>query len=179
MNGLISSTREILEAATYTTWPLPLDSRQGLGFEDANILGMVFEFETTSLLIDEWHRVEESMLSRFGASFRQAGEKAWNVYCILLTTDVADATQGRAIRAIEEDLHQTRKLAAHSVFGQEQIRNALLPILPLRAKPELSATDASKRLATRIEQLAPGVSDLIMDEVSTPGEILRQLGPRV
>ncbi len=178
MTDVLEVAGEVLSEASYQTWAMSLGSRSGLGFEDANILGVAFEFDTVDGLVDGWRDVEEAMLARYGNSFRRAGEKAWNVYCVLLTAEAATEGQARAIRSLEEDLEQTRKLAGHSLTSREQVRSCLLPILPLVSKPELSAIDATKRLSVRLENLAPGISNLVLDENSTPQQILAQLGAR-
>lgn len=178
MTSVLEIAAEVLGEASYQTWTTSLGTRSGLGFEDANILGVAFEFDTVEGLIEGWRDAEEAMLARFGNSFRQAGEKAWNVYCVLLTHEAATEGQARAIRSLEEDLEQTRKLAGHSLASRERVRSSLLPILPLASKPELSTIDASKRLSVRIENLAPGISNLVLDENSTPHQILAQLGAR-
>ncbi len=157
---------------------MSLGTRQSLGFEDENILGIAVSFDLPEDLIKEWNRVEDTVLARFGNDFRQAGEKAWNVYCVFLTSQEPTEVQARSIRAIEEDLRQTRKLAGHSLNSRELVRSALLPILPLGPRPQLTAVDASERLAKRIENLAPGMARLVLDEETSAAQLLAQLGTR-
>ena len=178
MTDVLQIVPEVLEDAKFQTWRMEFSGRPSLGFEDENILGVAASFETPQELIDGWIKFEDLLLARYGNNFRQAGEKAWNVYSVFLTSQAASDSQARAIRAIEEDLRQTRKLAAHSVVSNQSVRSALLPILPLGPRPELSAINASERLATRIENLSPGMASLVLDEKVSAAQLLARLGAK-
>jgi len=178
MTDVLQIVAEVLEDAKYQTWQMDFAGLSCLGFEDENILGVVAEFNSPQDLLDGWLGCEDSILARYGSNFRQAGEKAWNVYTVFLTSQQPTDSQARAIRAIEEDLQQTRKLAAHSLNSHQSVRLALLPILPLGPRPELSAINASARLAKRIENLAPGMAALVLNEEVSATQLLAQLGAK-
>ena len=178
MTDVLQIVAEVLEHAKFQTWRMEFSGHPSLGFEDENILGVVAAFESPQSLIDSWIEFENFMLARYGNNFRQAGEKAWNVYSVFLTSQEPSDSQARAIRAIEEDLRQTRKLAAHSLNSHQSVRSALLPILPLGPRPELSSIDSSERLAKRIENLAPGMAPLVLDEEVSAAQLLARLGAK-
>ena len=178
MTDVLQTVAEILENAKFQTWRVEFAGCPSLGFENENILGLAASFDSPEKLIDRWQGFEDSMLARYGNAFRQAGEKAWNVYSVFLTTQEPSESQARAIRAIEEDLRQTRKLAAHSLNSEQSVRAALLPILPLGPRPELSSINASERLSKRIENLAPGMASLVLDQNVSAAQLLAELGAK-
>ncbi len=117
-----------------------------------------------------------SLLTRFAAGFRTAGEKAWNVYCVFLCGSAADSVQNRQVRWIEENLERTRKIAACGLASREDLLRALLPVLPLQYQPVLRAEDVTERLQTRIRTIVPRASHVVLDQAVSPAEVVRLLG---
>jgi hypothetical protein len=110
-------------------------------------------------MVEGWRETEATMLARYAAQFRAAGDKAWNVYSVFITEARASEGERREVRWIEEDLERTRKITGTSVVTREEVVKALLPLLPIVAKPLLAPEDSRQRLLRRIEVIAPRVLD--------------------
>lgn len=107
--------------------------------------------------------------------FRSAGDKAWNVYTVLLTEARALEEEKREVRWIEEDLERTRKLTATGVQLRDDVTGALPPLLPVLAKPLLAPEDSRERLLRRADAIAPQVRDALLDNSVSAGEIAARL----
>jgi len=83
-------------------------------------------------------RAAKSPAASLAAQFRAAGDKAWNVYSVFVTEARASIEEHRQVRWIEEDLERTRKITATGVIAREDVVKALLPLLPIMAKPVLA-----------------------------------------
>ncbi len=176
MIDVISTVQVVLREANFTTRLVSLDRSPVVCFEDDVISGFGRVFEDPEALLSGWRATEMSLLKFFASSFRFAGDKAWNVYCIFLCSRAADPIQNRQVRWVEEDLARTRKIAACGVGSRDDIVRVLLPILPLQQQPVLRAEDLTKRLETRIRTIAPKASAVVLDEEVSPAEVARLLG---
>jgi hypothetical protein len=176
MIDLLAQIQGTLEGARYSTWLTEFEDLPVICFEDEVILGFVSVFSKPSDLIAGWRATEASLLRRFAPNIRGAGDKAWNVYSIFLCSDVANDTEAREIRWIEEDLDRTRKLTANGVMTREDVINALLPLLPLQHQPLLLTDDIKERLKRRIQAIAPRAAEVALDDETTAGEVARLLG---
>lgn len=145
-------------------------------FEDEALLGFCSVFDDAATLLQGWQARELSILRQFTTSFHQAGDKAWNVYCVFLSGSSADPEQTREIRWIEEDLERTRKIAACGLASREDVLRALLPVLPLQYQPHLIPEDATERLRRRITILAPKAASAALDPSVPPPEVIRLIG---
>lgn len=168
----------VLRGAGFETWPASIGDDAVIAFEDEAVMGFIRLFGSARELLDEWHATEEALLNRYAAYFRAAGEKAWNVYTVLLTAETPTHDLRREIRWIEENLDRTRKIAAGGVASREDVVAALLPLLPITAKPVMDVEPAADRLARRIKLIAPEIGDDALNEGITPAEIARRLGGR-
>ena len=84
MTDLITDSAEILVAAGYAVERISTSRREALAFENSVCLGFVFAYDTTEHLLREWTDDSNGVISRYGLSLRRAGEKAWNVYLVLI-----------------------------------------------------------------------------------------------
>ncbi|MEQ1768481.1 MAG: hypothetical protein ABL879_01465 [Devosia sp.] len=175
MTDVLSSVQVVLQSAGYQTWDIPASKTPAVGFEDEAAMGFVCVFESPATLVKTWREAEAALLARFAAQFRLAGEKAWNVYFVLLTEARATDEQRREVRWIEEDLERTRKLTATGVMTREDVTTALLPLLPILSKPLLAPEDSAERLARRIAVIAPRVSNWALDASVSPAEVAARL----
>jgi hypothetical protein len=126
-------------------------------------------------MIDRWRETEAMLLARYAAQFRAAGDKAWNVYLVFVTEARGSIEERREVRWIEEDLERTRKITATGVVAREDVVKALLPLLPIMAKPVLAPEDSMQRLLRRIEVISPQVRDVALDTSVSPTEVAARL----
>lgn len=178
MIDLLSTVQVVLREAGFSTRLTSIDRSSIVCFEDDVLTGFGCVFEDPASLLTLWKDTEMSLLTHYAPSFRAAGEKAWNVYCIFLCSSAADLIQNRQVRWIEEDLNRTRKVAACGLGSRDDLVRALLPILPLQYEPVLRAEDVTERLRTRIQTIAPKASALVLNESVSPTEVVRFLGGR-
>ena len=120
--------------------------------------------------------MEQLILKSYAPRLYNAGEKAWNVYFLFLCSSVADSVQSLEVSWIEEDLDRTRKVAACGLSSREELKRALLPVLPLQFQPMLQPEDVTERLQKRIHTIAPKASLVVLDETVSVVEVVRLLG---
>ncbi|TPK84436.1 hypothetical protein FJ936_17205 [Mesorhizobium sp. B2-4-13] len=175
MTDVLSMAQVVLENAGYQTWIVLNTQIRTVGFEDQATMGFVCSFDSAKTLIERWRDVEATILARHSIQFRAAGDKAWNVYTAFLTDAQASEEEKREVRWIEEDLERTRKLTATGVQLREDATRALLPLLPVLAKPLLPTEDARERLLRRADAIAPQVRDALLDDAVSAGEVAVRL----
>lgn len=176
MIDVFSTLQVVLQEAGFTTRLTSIDRSSIVCFEDDVLMGFGCVFEDPSGLLTRWKATEMSFLKRYAPSFRAAGEKAWNVYCLFLCGAAGDSIQNREVRWIEEDLERTRKVAACGLASREDLLRALLPVLPLQYQPVLRPEDVTERLQTRIHTIAPRASHVVLDLAVSAAEVVRLLG---
>lgn len=164
----------LLRDAQYETWTWAGSAGQVTCFENVALMGFVHVFDSADALLGTWKENQQIALTRHAASLRGAGAKAWNVYSVFLTPD-QDARRGREIERIEEDFSLTRKIARASITTPDDVENALLPLLSIRSKPLLGASNFETRLRTRLKDIPPNAVTAFLSE-TTPAEIARILG---
>ncbi|MGS1125878.1 hypothetical protein ACVCL3_02680 [Rhodanobacter sp. UC4437_H4] len=164
----------LLRDSQYETWTWAGSTNSVTCFENAALMGFIHVFATADALLSTWKENQQVALARHAASFRGAGAKAWNVYSIFLTPD-RDVRRGREIERIEEDFSLTRKIARASIVTADDVERSLLPLLSIRSKPLLGASDFETRLRTRLKDIPPDAVTAFLNEV-TPAEIARILG---
>lgn len=175
MIDLQSSVQVLLKEAGFRIGLVAVERQPTVIFEDETLMGFVCVFPEPEALLSQWQVVETTLLTRFSPRLRAAGDKAWNVYCVLLCSATASISQDREVRWIEENLERTRKLAACGVGTRDELVRVLLPILPLRQQPQLQKEDVTGRLQARILAIAPNVSRAALDDAVSPDEVVRLL----
>ena len=178
MIDVLSTLQVLLREAGFVTRLTSIERASIVSFEDDTLIGFGCVFDSPNSLLERWKTTELSLLTRYAAGFRKAGEKAWNVYCAFLCASAADPIQNRQVCWIEEDLERTRKIAACGLASREELLRALLPVLPLRYQPVLRAENVTERLQTRIHTIAPRASRVVLDQAVPPTEVVRLLGGR-
>lgn len=174
MMDILTQAEIILRDAHYETWTWAGSAGPVTCFENAALMGFVHVFDSADALLGTWEENQQIALARHAASLRGAGAKAWNVYSVLLTPD-QDARRGREIERIEEDFSLTRKIARASITTSDEVEKALLPLLSIRSKPLLGASNFEARLRTRLKDIPPDAVTAFLGE-TTPAEIARILG---
>lgn len=176
MTETAATVQIVLEEADYATWLVPVEELTAICFEDDALMGFATVFDEPAILLQRWRSVELLLLGRHAPRFREAQEKAWNVYSMFLCPKRGSADETRQVRRIEEDLEKTRKVAACGLVGREEIVTALLPILPIQSRPRLESEDLTDRLKKRIATIAPAAVNVALDEKVAPAEVVRLLG---
>jgi hypothetical protein len=164
----------LLRDAQYETWTWTGSAGSVTCFENAALMGFVHVFVNADDLLSTWREKQQVALARHAASLRGSGAKAWNVYSVFLTPD-QDACRGREIERIEENFSLTRKIARAAISTADDVEKALLPLLPIRSKPLLGASNFETRLRNRLKDIPPDAVTAFFKE-ATPAEVARILG---
>jgi hypothetical protein len=164
----------LLRDAQYETWTWTGSTGPVTCFENVALMGFVHVFDTADTLLTAWKENQQFALARHAALLRGAGAKAWNVYSVFLTPD-HDVHREREIERIEEDFSLTRKIARASITTTDDVEKALLPLLSIRSKPLLGASNFETRLRTRLKDIPPDAVTAFLNE-TTPAEVARILG---
>lgn len=164
---IATHTEILLRGAGYETWTWTGAAPAVICFENAALIGFVHVFPSANDLLARWQVAQNAVLSRHGPALRAAGAKAWNVYSVFLTEELASAQQ-RAVERIEEDFALTRKIARAGVRTQDDLDRALLPLTAIRAQPLISETDFEDRLQARLKDVSPDVLAAFLG--TTPAE---------
>lgn len=178
MIDLLSTMQVMLHEAGFSTRLTSLDRSSIVCFEDEALAGFGCIYASPRSLLEHWKATETALLKRYAPSFRVAGEKAWNVYCLFLCATPADVLESREVRWIEEDLERTRKVAVCGVRNREDLVRALLPVLPLQYQPELRSEDVTERLENRIRSILPSAPHVVLDQSVPAAEVVKLLGER-
>jgi hypothetical protein len=160
-----TQTEIILREAGFETWPWSGGVVPVTCFEDAAVAGFVHLFGSAQDLLARWEQAQYATLNRHSVPLRSAGAKAWNVYTIFLaeggTPEIA-----RHIERIEEDFSMARKIARGDIRSVDDLRAALLPLLPIQGQPSLGESHYSERLRSRLRELPPAVVEAFIGPAS-------------
>ena len=176
MTEVLSTSQILLRESGYSTRLLSFEKLPLLCFEDDSILGFCYMFDSAEAMLRDWKTVESALLLGYGPRFRAAGQKAWNIYCVFLSSAPADSVKAREVRWIEENLDRTRKIASCDLTTREEIQRALLPLLRLQYRPTLQLEGITDRLRRRITMIAPSAANVTLDDGVDPIEVVRLLG---
>jgi hypothetical protein len=149
MIDVLSDARELLRAAGFSVERASGVPNKAISFESSVCIGFLFCYEGPGELLSNWERDSQQTVTRFGLSLRLAGVKAWNVYLILLATGMRDEHSQSLLNDIEENLVGTRKIARCGISNADDLRAALLPLLPIQAAPSLEAIDLPREIKAR------------------------------
>ena len=155
MSKTITALRAHLLDAGYSIGDLNELDGTVITFENDTVLGFVLLYPDAAKLIDSWKVDSAQVISKVKSALRQAGEKAWNAYLVLLADSDGDFGQNIALGNIEEDLVGTRKIARAGIEAPDELRNALMPLLSLQSAPRLGAVDMPNEIKLRTSALPP------------------------
>lgn len=168
-----------LSKVGYETWQEP-DETDRVYFEDRSVFGMVTTYASVRDLIEEHEDRQDQFLQANENALRSAGneEKVWNAYTVHLT--VADCSEDDRERAeqenklfrIEENFQGTRKIARANVTNDEDVVEALLPLLPIQRKPKLAAEDYRKQLEDELGEEFDDAFLSVLDEDISPDDVV-------
>ena len=149
MIDALNDARSMLGAAGYTTNVLRVDEAS-FAFEDDSLIGFVRVFPTVGELLTSWRSSQEAFIKRTTHSLLRDPAKAWNLYAIFLSGEVAKPEHCAQLIAVEEDFQSTRKIAKAGVASRSELAAALAPLLPLQSVLHLEPGDGYARLRDRL-----------------------------
>lgn len=146
-------------------------------FENDTVLGFVNIFDKADSLVEGWEKAQQSALAEFRPQLIGAGEKAWNVYSIFVTPNVAQDRVDDKLDRIEENFKLTRKIARAGILTKERLESALLPLLPIQNRPKLADSRIEERLMTALSAISEDGAEAFMKDVK-PVDIAHILADR-
>lgn len=164
--SLTSQVEILLGNAGYATWPQLGGTQPVICFEDSTVAGFVHVFANSDALIAGWEIAQNSVLARNAAALRGAGDKAWNIYTVLLTAAPASKEQAALLDAIEENFEATRKIACAGIATPTDVIAALQPLLPIQSQSHIGATDYEARLRAGLSEMPPGTITALLGSAS-------------
>jgi hypothetical protein len=154
---LLGEAQRILAESKYATAFVEASQDRALAFESTTVLGFAFAYDSPVQLLEHWNAESHAAIARNQLGLRRAQEKAWNVYIVLLARAAADYAMLAALNAIEEDLTGARKIARGGIEDTKDLRDALLPLLPIQNAPRLETVDMVTEIRLRTTELPPQV----------------------
>jgi len=162
---LLDLARQVLRSAGYLVASTE-DRHRSFQFEDEAVLGSLHTFDDITALLETWEAEQDSFLKRSAKALRAEPTKAWNVYTVLLCSQACPDELRSKLDEIEENFRGTRKIARAKLQTLEDVRSALLPLLPLQSVAVLKLEDPIKRLRGRLGSHERRVVDGLVGEVA-------------
>jgi hypothetical protein len=153
MIDLLEESHRLLNASNILTNVIDTPRGKVLAFEGVTALGFIIPYSGAAGLLESWSADAAALISEHQLSFRRAQAKAWNAYTVFLSAGPANYGEQVALNVIEEDLTGTRKIARAGIGDVEQLRTALLPLLPIQTAPSLGAVDMPAEIRLRTTEL--------------------------
>lgn len=147
--SVILDARSVLEIAGFRVALIP-DTRPSLYFEDKSVLGVLFVTDTVGEILSDWRSLQDQFIRRNSSHLMLDPLKAWNLYSIFLTPDVASASELSKLSLVEEDFRSTRKIVRAGVIGMPDVETSLGALIPLRRILSLAPDDIKQRLGDRL-----------------------------
>lgn len=167
MSETIAAAEELLREADYDVGSISTLEGHFMTFESDSILGFVACYRDAASLLENWRMASAKILESAKLALRRSETKAWNTYFVFLAEAPGDYGQNIALGAIEEDLVGTRKIARAGVATIQELRSALLPLLPVQTAPRLEPVDMATEIKLRTSELS---SDLVETFLSNASE---------
>jgi hypothetical protein len=172
MTATISKVRTILIDAGYSIGEIgPI--HEVPTFENDVVLGFVLAYPNAAALIERWYDDHTLVLRLAQFALRRSEAKAWNVYFVALADDPASYAEKIALSAIEENLVGTRKIARAGMTVGDELREALLPLLPIQNTPQVQAVDMTAEIRLRTTELSPELVETFLS--NAPLETVLQM----
>ena len=147
--NIMEEARSVLEGAGYRT-EISETSAEQFVFEDHCILGFVTVLRTVTDILKQWESDQDSVLKQHALSLRKVPDKLWNIYSVFLTAEKCPSCHTAALFQVEEDFRATRKIARAGIAEREDVRQALLALLPIQSKVAMRTEDVKQRLMQRL-----------------------------
>ncbi len=164
--GLGAAT-ELLAAGGYSIVPTP-SSWPGTArvFEDSYGIVALHIYDTLEQLMEDWPVAQGQLVDLISEHLSRPEPKAWEGYLALFTTGPSTADDRASVVELRYDTNRVRKLVStgEELETLEDVRTALLPLLPLELEPPSAARAG-------VLDLLP---DLMADE-EAPREVIEVL----
>lgn len=164
MIDLLDECERLLSGLDISTSFIETPHAKALAFEGVTVLGFIIAYASPTFLLENWRADNAALISEFELGLRRAQAKAWNAYSVFIAADPANYGDTVALNAIEEDLTGTRKLARAGIGDIEQLRAALLPLLPIQHAPSLEPVDMPAEIKLRISELPVRAVEAFLSE---------------
>lgn len=120
-------------------------------FEDDTLLGFVSVQASARDILGTWRAKQDAFLRSFATPLRKDAGKAWNVYSVFLAGNACAPDEAAALLQVEEDFVGTRKLARSGIETEDDVSEALYPLLPIENSVSLAEGDALVRVKARLD----------------------------
>jgi hypothetical protein len=141
-------------------------------FEDDTLLGFVSVQGSARDILGNWRAKQEDFLRSHATPLRKDAGKAWNVYSVFLAPNACAPEEAAALLEVEEDFVGTRKLARAGIETEDDVSEALYPLLPIENSVALAEGDALVRVRARLDFLAEitalitGTEEVSLEEIA-------------
>ena len=142
-------------------------------FENDAVLGFISIYPNAAALIERWYEDHTQALKNAQFALRRSNAKAWNVYFLALANEPASYAERITLNAIEENLVGTRKIARAGITVGDELREALLPLLPIQNTPQLQSVDMAAEIRLRTTELPPELVETFLSDA--PVETVLQM----
>lgn len=136
-------------------------------FENQAVAGFAHVFPNGEALLKGWVEAQRLVLDRYALALRGAGQKAWNVYSVFLA-ETATADEVRIIERIDEDFALTRKIARANLQSTDELRAALLPLLPIQSRVGMEPSHYNELLRNRLKDVPSPVVEAFLGAAGAP-----------
>ncbi|MGR4930610.1 hypothetical protein ACIPUD_27960 [Bradyrhizobium sp. CAR08] len=160
MTSTISKVQTILTDAGYAMGKIG----QTTTFEDDVVLGFVFMYPDAAALMERWYDDHTQVLKNAQFALRRSDAKAWNVYFLALADQPANYAEKVTLSAIEENLVGTRKIARAGMIVGDDLREALLPLLPIHNTSQVQAVDMPAEIRLRTTELSTELVEVFLSD---------------
>lgn len=122
--------------ATPSNWPGTVRI-----FEDSYGIVALHIYDTWDQLIDDWHIAQGQLVDLISEHLSRPEPKAWEGYLALFTTGPLTTGDHTSVAELRYDTNRVRKLVSTGEELQtlDDVRTALLPLLPLDLEPPSAA----------------------------------------
>src|SRR5687767_7890552 len=114
MPSIFDDVRSVLSTAGFST-SVPRPDLPIIYFEDISIMGHVHAVASANTIVSDWQMIQDEFLKTNAEQFLKDTNKVWNLYTILLTSEMASSDLATRLFAIEDDFRGTRKIARAGV----------------------------------------------------------------
>jgi hypothetical protein len=148
---ITQEARKILERSGYMVIPGPATDM--FHFEDSSLVGFLKAADTAQEILSNWEGLQDDFLRSLDRRLRNAGEKSWNIYSVILSAGFPGAGQIADLKSIEEDFRASRKIVRGGITSASDVAKVLLPLVPIQNPVTLVEEDVISRLRNRMTSI--------------------------
>lgn len=139
---VLGAATELLAEGSYSSVPTP-SSWPGTArvFEDSYGIVALHIFDTVAHLMEGWPVAQGQLVDLISEHLTRPEPKAWEGYLALFTTGPSRADDRASVVELRYDTNRVRKLVStgEELETLDDVRTALLPLLPLKLDPPSTA----------------------------------------